>query len=106
MLKYLTSLAHSFLGRAKSIGKPSCADNFTLPSTMKANIVLEYGSDFDKIYKYEKEFPLPIKNLSELGANQVLVKIHAAGVNPLDFKITSGGMRPMMSLNFPASTYL
>ena len=34
-------------------------------------------------------------------ANEVLVRVHAAGVNPVDWKIRQGYMQGMFSLNFP-----
>ena len=34
-------------------------------------------------------------------SGKVLVRIHAASVNPIDFKLASGNMRQMMPINFP-----
>ncbi|EFC45102.1 predicted protein, partial [Naegleria gruberi] len=34
-------------------------------------------------------------------ANQVLVKLCAASVNPVDYKVRKGGMRAIMTLQFP-----
>ena len=35
--------------------------------------------------------------------NQVLVEVHAASINPVDWKIRSGYLKDMMPLNFPAT---
>ncbi|MCS5663986.1 MAG: NADP-dependent oxidoreductase [Flavobacteriales bacterium] len=34
--------------------------------------------------------------------NQVLVEVHSAGVNPIDYKITEGLLKSIQKLNFPA----
>ena len=34
-------------------------------------------------------------------SGKVLVRIHAASVNPIDFKLASGNMRKIMPINFP-----
>ncbi|WBX75660.1 NADP-dependent oxidoreductase [Tenacibaculum ovolyticum] len=38
-----------------------------------------------------------------IGDNQVLLEIHAAGVNPIDYKITEGALKRIHKLTFPAS---
>ncbi len=43
-----------------------------------------------------EEVPRP-----KVESGKVLVRIHAASVNPIDFKLASGGMRQIMPINFP-----
>jgi len=68
---------------------------------MKANIVTKYGEDFDATYKYVEDFPAPLKNINDLGANEVYVKVHACGVNPVDYKTASGKMAPALTMKIP-----
>src|SRR3954470_4832425 len=56
-----------------------------------------------RIYKYGgpevvqvEETPLPDPQLGE-----VVVRVHAAGVNPIDWKIRSGYMKQVMPLTLP-----
>src|SRR3984885_4817248 len=44
----------------------------------------------------EEEAPDP-----KADSGKVLVRIHAASVNPIDFKLASGNMRQIMPINFP-----
>ncbi|MBF9068812.1 NADP-dependent oxidoreductase [Streptacidiphilus fuscans] len=37
----------------------------------------------------------------KLGPGQVLIKVRAAGVNPVDWKVMAGGLEPMMDTVFP-----
>lgn len=60
---------------------------------MKAIQLHGYGQAQD--LKYE-DAPMP-----EVGAGQVRVRVHAASVNPLDYKKASGAMKQMMPLTFP-----
>jgi NADPH:quinone reductase-like Zn-dependent oxidoreductase len=39
--------------------------------------------------------------LPTIGPTQVLVKVHAASVNPIDYKLASGMMRDLVKLTFP-----
>ena len=42
----------------------------------------------------EVPIPIPIRN-------EVLVKLEAASLNPVDWKIQKGQLRPLFPLNFP-----
>ena len=61
---------------------------------MKAVVLHEYGPAKNLVLE-EVEAPKP-------GPGEVLVHIHAAGVNPIDWKIRSGAMSKMFSIDFPA----
>jgi NADPH:quinone reductase-like Zn-dependent oxidoreductase len=61
---------------------------------MKASVLHEYGPPSN--LKYE-DFPDP-----KAGPGEVLVRVHAAGVNPIDWKIRSGAMAKMYPTSFPA----
>jgi NADPH:quinone reductase-like Zn-dependent oxidoreductase len=60
---------------------------------MKAVVLHEYGGP-DKL-KYE-DVPDPVA-----GDGQVLVRVAAASVNPIDFKLRSGAMKAFMPLELP-----
>ena len=60
---------------------------------MKAIRVHEYGGP--EQLRYE-DAPEP-----KAESGTVLVRIHAASVNPIDFKLASGAMRQIMPLSFP-----
>jgi alcohol dehydrogenase len=60
---------------------------------MKAFVVERYGSN-DGVRQVEWPQPEP-------GAHDVLVKIHAASVNPVDFKIRDGKLRPVLRYRLP-----
>src|SRR5580698_6691857 len=62
--------------------------------TMKAVVLHEYGGP-DKL-KYE-DWDDP-----QVGDGQVLIRVTAAGVNPIDWKLRSGAMKAFMPLEFPA----
>lgn len=60
---------------------------------MKAFIIDRYGK---KVALRATEMPEP-----ELGKDDVLVQIHAAGVNPLDLKIRDGEFKMILPYRFP-----
>jgi NADPH:quinone reductase-like Zn-dependent oxidoreductase len=61
---------------------------------MKAIRIHEYGGP--DVLKYE-EAPLP-----DIGPDGVLIRVRAAGVNPVDWKIRKGLMTAVRPLHFPA----
>lgn len=61
---------------------------------MKAVVLDEYGGPEKLIYR---ESPLP-----ECGDSEVLVKVKATSVNPIDYKLRSGAAKARMPLEFPA----
>jgi NADPH:quinone reductase-like Zn-dependent oxidoreductase len=60
---------------------------------MKAIRIHEYGGP-EKLR--EEDVPEP-----RAESGQVLVRVHAASVNPIDYKLASGVMRQIMPLEFP-----
>jgi NADPH:quinone reductase-like Zn-dependent oxidoreductase len=61
---------------------------------MKAVRIYEYGSA--SVLKYE-DAPVP-----DVGPDGVLIRVRAAGVNPVDWKIRKGLMQAVWPLQFPA----
>jgi NADPH:quinone reductase-like Zn-dependent oxidoreductase len=61
---------------------------------MKAVVLRAYG-DADQLSYEEVERPRP-------GSGEVLVRIAAASLNPIDWKVRSGAMKEFMPLEFPA----
>jgi NADPH:quinone reductase-like Zn-dependent oxidoreductase len=61
---------------------------------MKAVVLRAYG-DVDQLSYEDVERPKP-------ASGEVLVRISAASVNPIDWKLRSGAMRPFFPLDFPA----
>ncbi|VXD24231.1 Quinone oxidoreductase [Planktothrix serta PCC 8927] len=60
---------------------------------MKAIVIYQYGSP--DVLRYEDISTPSIK------PDQVLVKIHASSVNPVDWKIRQGLLQPLSGYNFP-----
>jgi NADPH:quinone reductase-like Zn-dependent oxidoreductase len=65
------------------------------PTTMRAWCMHDYGKA-DKFVL--EDMPVPSAD-----AGSVLVKVAAAGINPVDWKIREGGHRRMYELKFPAT---
>jgi NADPH:quinone reductase-like Zn-dependent oxidoreductase len=61
--------------------------------SVKAVVLHEYGGP-DKLKHEDWEDPV-------IGERQVLVRVSAAGVNPIDYKLRSGAMKAFMPINFP-----
>lgn len=60
---------------------------------MKAFFIEKYG-DNDVVQLGEQPRP-------ELGPRDLLVEVHAAGINPVDFKIRDGGLKVLVPARFP-----
>lgn len=63
---------------------------------MKALQIIGYGDIENNLTFNETDRPT-------ITENQVLIEIHAAGVNPIDYKIIEGAMKRIHKLTFPAS---
>lgn len=61
---------------------------------MKAVVLEEYGGPEKLSYR---DIPMP-----EFGDNEVLVKVKATSVNPVDYKLRSGAIKALMPLELPA----
>jgi alcohol dehydrogenase len=64
---------------------------------MKAAQMKGYGSS-DEVIEINENVPAP----NDPSAGKVLVKIKAAGINPIDWKIREGYMQQMVPLQFPS----
>jgi len=64
---------------------------------MKAAQMKGYGSS-DEVIEINENAPAP----NDPSAGKVLVKIKAAGINPIDWKIREGYMQQMVPLQFPS----
>lgn len=63
---------------------------------MKAAQINKYGGS--EVVEINKNAPKPT-----VSSGHILVEVHAAGVNPVDWKIREGYMRQMAPLKFPAT---
>jgi len=61
---------------------------------MKAVVLTRYGKTEDVVELREISDPI-------VGARDVLIAVHAASVNPIDFKIQLGNLKQIRKLNFP-----
>src|SRR5580698_4964181 len=62
---------------------------------MKAIRIHQYGGA-EVLAQVEMQRPAP-------GANEVLIKVKAASVNPIDWKLRAGYMKDIFPLTFPAT---
>ncbi|KAL2335656.1 hypothetical protein Fmac_016869 [Flemingia macrophylla] len=60
------------------------ASNSSIPNHIKAWVYHEYGN-IEEILKFESNIPIP-----EIKGDQVLIKVVAAGLNPIDYKRALG----------------
>lgn len=65
----------------------------TRRGTMRAVVYRSYGGP-DVLEVTETEVPRP-------GEQELLVRVRAAGINPVDWKIRNGSLRPFASASFP-----
>ncbi len=63
---------------------------------MKAAQITKYGSN--EVVEINKNAPEPT-----ITEGHILIKVYAAGINPVDWKIREGYMRQMVQLKFPAT---
>jgi NADPH:quinone reductase-like Zn-dependent oxidoreductase len=61
---------------------------------MKAAVINKFGSS--DVFGIDQNFPDPI-----LEDNQVMVKMRASGINPLDWKTRQGMLKPILGSKFP-----
>lgn len=61
---------------------------------MKAIVIKEFGSV--DVLQYVANYPQPV-----MADNQVLLKVYAAGINPLDWKIRQGQLKALLGSKFP-----
>ncbi|MFD1142868.1 NAD(P)-dependent alcohol dehydrogenase [Larkinella insperata] len=64
---------------------------------MKAAIIHQYGSSHEL---HAEEVPKPLVDRID-DPHKVLIRVYAAGINPMDTKVRSGAMNPLLSDNFP-----
>jgi NADPH:quinone reductase-like Zn-dependent oxidoreductase len=62
---------------------------------MKAVVLYEYGGVSKLEFKTDQPVP-------QFGPDEVLVRIHATSINPIDWKLRSGAARARFPLQFPA----
>jgi len=61
---------------------------------MKAAIINEYGSS--DVIEIAQDWPDPV-----VSDGKVVVKVHAASINPIDYKIRAGYLKAFMPIQFP-----
>ncbi len=61
--------------------------------TMKAVVIHSYGG---RDVLVSEDMPIP-----EITDDEVLIRVHAAGVNPVDWKVRAGYLSEMLPYNFP-----
>jgi NADPH:quinone reductase-like Zn-dependent oxidoreductase len=61
--------------------------------TMKAVVIHSYGGQEVLV---TEDMPVP-----EITDDEVLIRVHAAGVNPVDWKVRAGYLKEMLSYEFP-----
>ncbi len=61
---------------------------------MKASVCTRYGKTEDVVELLEMPTPM-------VQAKDVLIKVHCASLNPIDFKIQQGAMKAIMKFKFP-----
>ncbi|HMS26470.1 MAG TPA: NADP-dependent oxidoreductase [Burkholderiaceae bacterium] len=61
---------------------------------MKAIVCTRYGQTNEVVEL--RDMPVP-----EMRVNDVLIKVHSASLNPIDFKIQQGAMKAIMKFKFP-----
>lgn len=62
---------------------------------MKAVVLYEYGDVNQLQFKTDQQIP-------QFGPDEVLVRIHATSINPIDWKLRSGAARARMPIQLPA----
>jgi NADPH:quinone reductase-like Zn-dependent oxidoreductase len=67
-----------------------------IPSTMKAAQQSNYGEVRD-VLTLRDDVPVP----QTLSSKQILVRVHAASINPLDWKLLNGNLSVMSRYTFP-----
>ncbi len=62
---------------------------------MKKLLITGYGNPENNLKFSDVKLP-------KIKSNEVLIEIHYASINPIDYKIIEGAMKPINKLNFPA----
>src|ERR1051326_4213751 len=75
--------------------RPRKSKNERMKLTMKAIRIHQHGGP-EVLARVEMQRPGP-------GANEVLIKVHAASVNPFDWKARAGYVKEFFPLTFPAT---
>jgi hypothetical protein len=75
--------------------RPRKSKNERMKLAMKAILIHQHGGP-EVLPQVEMQRPAP-------GANEVLIKVHAASVNPFDWKARAGYVKELFPLTFPAT---